>query len=96
MSQRDIFIIPVAQPRQHAGAQAAPTPRAGILRLGILDNGKSNADHLLRMLVESVRADVQVSSVFEMRKASAAAGADPETLDRLGAEADFVLSAMAD
>ena len=68
----------------------------GAVRLGILDNSKSNADHLLRMIVDDIKAKVPVESVAVYRKPSPAAGADAKLLDQLAEEADCVISAMAD
>lgn len=68
---------------------------AGI-RLGVLDNSKGNADHLLALIVEGVRAQVPVASVTYTRKPYVALAAPPETLDKLALEADIVISAMAD
>ncbi|MEQ1772270.1 MAG: hypothetical protein ABL891_00690 [Burkholderiales bacterium] len=66
------------------------------IRLGVLDNSKGNADHLLKMIVEGVRAQVSVASVTFARKPYVALAAPPETLDQLAREADVVISAMAD
>ena len=66
------------------------------LRLGVLDNSKGNADHLLRFIVDRVKSTVPVSSVVTLRKASVSLPAPAEILDRLSAEADIVVSAMAD
>ena len=96
MVRTDTFFIPTAPTREQPAASAARKRWAGRLRFGILDNGKSNADHLLGMLVEHVRENFAVSSVVWLRKPSAAAGAQPDMLDRLAREADFVVSAMAD
>ena len=96
MTKSDIFIIPVAPLRQQAVVTATRKAVAGGLRLGILDNSKGNADHLLGMLVEGVRAVVPVSSVLMRRKGSAAAGAERDMIEELAANADFVVSAMAD
>jgi hypothetical protein len=85
----------------------APTPASGALaalrriekrgvRLGVLDNSKGNADHLLAMVVEGVRAALPVASVVSLRKGSVSLPAPKDILDRLTAEADFVVSAMAD
>ena len=68
----------------------------GGLRVAILDNSKSNADHLLRMIVDDIRAQLPVASVTAMRKPSPAAGADTALLDRLAQDADCVITAMAD
>ena len=85
----------------------APTPASGTLveqrriekrgiRLGVLDNSKGNADHLLAMVVEGVRAALPVASVVSLRKDVVSLPAPKAILDRLAAEADFVVSAMAD
>jgi hypothetical protein len=69
---------------------------AGMLRLGVLDNSKANADHLLRMIAEGVSAQFEVKSVVSLRKPSVATKARDEVLDQLASEADIVISAMAD
>ena len=66
------------------------------IRLGVLDNSKGNADHLLRFIVEGVQSVVPVSSVVSLRKASVSFPAPADMLDRLTKEADVVVSAMAD
>jgi len=66
------------------------------IRLGVLDNSKGNADHLLKLIVEGVRAQVPLVSVAFARKPYVSLAAPPETLDRLALEADIVISAMAD
>ncbi|MEK7231628.1 MAG: hypothetical protein AAB115_06350 [Pseudomonadota bacterium] len=85
----------------------APAPASGALvgqrriekrgvRLGVLDNSKGNADHLLAMVVEGVRAALPLASVVSLRKNVVSLPAPKAILDRLAAEADFVVSAMAD
>ena len=74
--------------QRHIGSQG--------IRLGVLDNSKGNADHLLKMIVEGVRAQVPVASVALKRKPYVSMAAPPETLDQLALEADIVISAMAD
>ncbi len=96
MSQQITLVVP-----------EAPTPASGALsaqrridkraiRLGVLDNSKGNADHLLAMMVEGVSAALPVASMVSLRKGSVSLPAPKEILDRLTAEADFVFSAMAD
>ena len=80
---------PQRRPEQRKFAQ-------GGLRLGILDNSKGNADHLLRFIVAGVKALVPVASVVTLRKGSVSLPAPQDILDQLSAEADFVVSAMAD
>ncbi|MDB5866460.1 MAG: hypothetical protein JWO70_4266 [Betaproteobacteria bacterium] len=66
------------------------------LRLGILDNSKANADHLLRMVADQVRAAHAVKSVLTLRKSSVAMAAKPEVIEQLVNDCDLVFSAMAD
>ena len=68
---------------------------AGI-RLGILDNSKANADHLLNLIVEGVKKEYQVDSVVINRKPTSSRPATDQVLDELAKEADLVISAMAD
>ena len=96
MSRKVTLVIPEAPvPASGAVVEQRKLARGG-LRLGGLDNGKGNADHLLEFVVEGLKALTPVASVVSMRKGNVAMGASKEILDRLGAEADFVVSAMAD
>ncbi len=70
-------------------------PVTGI-RLGILDNSKGNADHLLGFLVDAVRSHLPVTAVVKRRKPASSRPADPGVIDDLARETDFVISAMAD
>jgi len=95
MSESAMWIIPEAPPPEGTSLTGERKAKGG-LRLGILDNSKSNADHLLAMIVEGVKSALPVESVVILRKPSAAAGADSHVLDQLVEEADCVISAMAD
>ena len=68
---------------------------AGI-RLGVLDNSKANADHLLQLIIDGVKQEFKVDSVVYKRKPASSRPATPELLDELAKEADLVVSAMAD
>jgi hypothetical protein len=98
MNQTVRLVIPVAPPpAQSAGDQTAQRRIGGKgIRLGVLDNSKGNADHLLKMIVDGVRAQVPLASVVFARKPYVSMAAPPETLDKLAQEADIVISAMAD
>ncbi len=92
------LVIPAAPaPAQSADKKVAQRDisKQGI-RLGVLDNSKGNADHLLKMIVEGVRAQISVAAVTYARKPYVSMAAQPETLDQLAREADVVISAMAD
>jgi hypothetical protein len=96
MAGKVLLVVPEAP--APAGTAVVDERRIGKqgLRLGVLDNSKGNADHLLRFIVDRVKSTVPVSSVVTLRKASVSLPAPAEILDRLSAEADIVVSAMAD
>ena len=98
MNQTIRLVIPAAPvPGQSSGGQVAQRSiKEKGIRLGVLDNSKGNADHLLAMIVEAVRAEMPVASVVSLRKPHVTYPASKEMLDQLAAETDFVLSAMAD
>lgn len=96
MGTKTLLVVPEAPAR--AGTTQSDElrlDRNGI-RLGILDNSKSNADHLLQFMVDRLSAAVPISSVVSLRKASVSLPATSQMLDRLAAEADLVVSAMGD
>jgi hypothetical protein len=68
----------------------------GGIRLGVLDNSKANADHLLKLIVDGVKKEYQVDSVVVKRKPASSRPATEAMLDELAEEADLVISAMAD
>ena len=69
---------------------------SGGIRLGLLDNTKANADHLLNMIIEGVTKEFDVASVVYKRKPASSRPASDKILDELAEEADLVISAMAD
>lgn len=91
-----LLVVPEAPAPAAAAAVEGRKAGGTGLRLGVLDNSKGNADHLLRFLVASIKAAVPVASVAALRKDSVSLPAPGPILDRLAAEADFVVTAMAD
>ena len=97
MGEKVFLISPEAPPHQFAGAGEQRAIKAGKgIRLGTLDNTKGNADHLLAFVVEGIRKLVPVASVVSLRKNNPSTPAPKNVLDQLEADADFVISAMAD
>lgn len=94
---KTLLVVPEA-PVQQAAASTSQRTIGGSkgLRIGILDNSKSNADHLLNMLVAGLRSQMNVASVVALRKPTPSLPAEADVLDKLAAEADVVVSAMAD
>lgn len=90
------LVVPEAPVPEAAAAAEQRKPGRSGLRLGILDNSKGNADHLLRFIAEGVKAALPVASIVLTRKGSVSLPAPAGILDQLTAEADFVVTAMAD
>jgi hypothetical protein len=92
-----ILVVPEAPAVQAAAAGERRRLSTGGVRLGLLDNSKGNADHLLRLMVEGMRrTDLPIKSVVSLRKGSVSLPAPAGIIDQLAREADVVLSAMAD
>lgn len=91
-----LLVVPEAPVPAAAAAAESRKAGKGGLRLGVLDNSKGNADHLLRFIVDGVKAALPVASVVMTRKGSVSLPAPGGILDQLAAEADVVVSAMAD
>jgi hypothetical protein len=103
MAKRILYVSPAAPEASAETWETRPAQEperrvvAGAgLRIGILDNNKANADHLLAFLVEGLRDQLPVASVVSARKPTASSPAEPHVLDGLWKEADLVVSAMAD
>ena len=89
------LVVPDAPLEAPAQLKSTRTLGSGI-RLGVLDNSKGNADHLLALLIEGVKKEFKVDSVVMKRKPASSAPATPQIIDELAQEADLVVSAMAD
>jgi hypothetical protein len=93
-----IYIVapdaPLEETQQLRSDRTLKTGRG--IRLGVLDNSKANADHLLNLIVEGVKKEFKVDSVVIKRKPASSRPATEEILDDLAKEADLVVSAMAD
>jgi hypothetical protein len=81
---------------------AAPLPlaaRAGVmdgLRLGVLDNGKWNANRLLRKTATKLQQEIPFATVNYYRKESFSKYADPDLIKKIAANNDIVLTAIGD
>jgi hypothetical protein len=64
--------------------------------LGLLHNGKVNADRLLDLVREQLGARYRLREVVMIRKDSASRVADAHDLDRLARECDAVVTAIGD
>lgn len=96
MNQKVRLVVPEAPSPQAVAVTADRVVAKGGIRLGVLDNSKGNADHLLHFIVDGVKAMLPVASVVSLRKDSVSLPAPAAILDQLAAESDYVISAMAD
>jgi hypothetical protein len=90
------LVVPDAPLEETTQLKASRKLTTAGIRLGVLDNSKANADHLLQMIVDGVKKDFKVDSVVYKRKPASSRPATAEMLDELAKEADLVISAMAD
>lgn len=96
MTLKVTLVVPEAPaPGGAAAVDQRRIDKRGI-RLGVLDNSKGNADHLLGFMLERVKREVPIESVVLLRKATVNQPATSDTLDRLARESDVVVTAMAD
>ncbi len=91
-----IFLVVPDAPLEETVQLKSNRKITGGIRLGVLDNSKANADHLLKLIVDGVKKDFKVDSVVYKRKPASSRPATDEMLDELAKEADLVISAMAD
>jgi len=93
---KTFLVVPDAPIEDVAQLKASRTLGKSGIRLGVLDNSKANADHLLNLIIEGVKKEFKVDSVVVKRKPASSRPATDQVLDELAKEADLVISAMAD
>jgi hypothetical protein len=64
--------------------------------LGLLANGKVNADRLLQLVREGLETRYRLRDVITLTKPSATRVAGPEVLEELGRRCDAVVTAIGD
>jgi hypothetical protein len=83
-------------PARSARELSARLARLHGARLGILDNGKANADVLLDALADELRARFGLGSVVARRKLYPTYPAPKDLLAELARETDCVVTAIGD
>ncbi len=96
MNSKVVLLVPEAPAPDVAAAKEEPKAKVAQIRLGVLDNSKSNADHLLRMVTEGLQGELPISKVVATRKGNVSLPAPKEIIEQLAAECDFVVTAMGD
>src|SRR5258707_1524443 len=90
-----IFLVVPDAPIEDVAQFKTSRKLSGGIRLGVLDNSKANADHLLKLIVEGVKKEYKVDSVVIKRKPASSRPATEEMLHERSQEADLVFSATA-
>jgi hypothetical protein len=96
MAGKVLMVSPEAPAEEGEKSTTARRMLTGGIRLGVLDNSKGNADHLLKFIVDGLREALPIKSVVSLRKLSVSIPAPAEIMDQLTREADLVVSAMGD
>jgi len=97
MNNKVVVLIPEAPaPESEVTAPKASPLSSGSLRIGLLDNGKGNADHLLRFVFEGLKDKLDIASMLSLRKQSVSLAAGEVIINRFAGETDLVITAMAD
>ena len=66
------------------------------LRIGLFTNGKVNADRLLRLTGEEFVRRHGCEIVIDSGKRNASRIAEPQLLEQIGADVDFLITAVGD
>ncbi len=65
-------------------------------RIGLIDDSKPNGKEILEEMAELLKTRFGVADVVYHRKPSASKPADPEVIDQMGKECDYVIVAIGD
>ena len=66
------------------------------LRIGLFSNGKINADTLLRLTAELFEREAGCRVVIDSGKRNASRIAEPQVLERIANDVDFLITAVGD
>ena len=94
--ERLTLLDPRAEPRPQAAARAPRPLDLRGKRVGLLANGKPNAEEFLAEIGTLLRERHGVGELITARKPNASRIAPTETLERLAAQCDVVVTATGD
>jgi hypothetical protein len=92
----EFCVSPEAPAQSPTALKVAKRTASAGLRLGLLDNSKSNTDHLLQFISESAQETLNIANVVKRRKPAASRPAEASVIDDLVNQTDFVIVAMGD
>lgn len=90
------LLDPTGQTPETGYAAAARLGSLEGLRIGLLSNGKVNADRLLRLTAERFVERHGCAIVCETAKPNASRIAEPQVLREIGQDVDFLITAVGD
>lgn len=90
------LLDPTGQTPETGYAAAARLRSLDGLQIGLLSNGKVNADRLLRLTAERFVERHGCAIVCETAKPNASRIAEPQVLRELGQDVDFLITAVGD
>ena len=90
------LLDPTAKPHDVEKPLATRHATLDGIRIGILDNTKSNADVLMKRMAELLCTQYGAAEIVHRRKAHSAIGATEELLDELATRCDLVLLGSGD
>ena len=91
----------IYSPEGHADTTFVPTARTPVVgfegkRIGVLDNGKAGAAHLLTQLARGLAEETGAEFAGVFKKQTAATPCETDVIDRIAAEVQVVLTGTAD
>ncbi|MCY3557159.1 MAG: hypothetical protein OXH13_00745 [Chloroflexi bacterium] len=90
------LLDPTGEPAP-TGFRAAPRLTAlDSLRIGLFSNGKVNADRLLRYTAEVFEREAGCRVAVDTGKPNASRIAEPQVLERIANDVDFLITAVGD
>lgn len=87
---------PTGEPTPTGYAAAPRLTRLDGLSIGLFSNGKVNADRLLRYTAEVFEREAGCKIVIDSGKRNASRIADPQVLERIANDVDFLITAVGD
>ena len=87
---------PTGEPTPTGFSHASRLATLDGLRIGLFSNGKVNADRLLRLTAEEFVRQNHCQVVVDTGKLNASRIAEPQVLERIANDVDFLITAVGD
>ncbi len=90
------LLDPTGEPTPTGYAPAPRLTNLDSLSIGLFSNGKINADKLLRHTADVFQREVSCRVVIDDGKPNASRIAQPQVLERIANDVDFLITAVGD